>query len=112
MSELIRICKNALQQELDAEFDDDEKWVEDVLDRMEDEPVSIDGYDVCTVHQFGGEGKGDEYFYVLKVSYDGKDKGFVKIPGSWASYQGSELYLDDMYEVIPKEVTVTQYVKA
>lgn len=56
------------------------------------------------VENFGGEGKGDDYYKVYHfIDHD----VYIKFQGWYASHQGSEY--EEMYEVRPKEVTTTQY---
>lgn len=54
--------------------------------------------------EYGGEGQGDEYWYVFSVS-DGKTKRHIKVDGWYASYDGG--WYDEWYEVFPKQKTVT-----
>ena len=62
------------------------------------------------VDSYGGEGQGETYYSVWKfVSKDG-EVAFVQFDGSYQSYSGSEF--DDYFFVEPKQVEVTQYVKA
>jgi hypothetical protein len=62
---------------------------------------------VKELDQHGGEGQGDEYYYVYEV--DGKT---YKLEAYYASWDG--VYWDDaeLFEVKPKEVKVIQWVKA
>lgn len=69
------------------------------------------------VTQFGGEGEGDQYYYIFKVlSYDTPDQlpsngaevvaeRFFKVSGYYASYDGG--YYDELFEVKPVEKPVT-----
>lgn len=72
------------------------------------EPFEVDGYTFTHIGQHGGEGEGDQYYVVFKVSKDGVDRYF-KWSGWYASYDGG--HLEDIFEVTPKEVTVTRYEK-
>ena len=65
-----------------------------------------DKYDFSVVKQFGGEGQGDDYYYVVKL----QDKYFY-IPGWYNSDYGSELSWDDVYECEPFQETITNYRK-
>lgn len=62
---------------------------------------------VC-VEQYGGEGQGDEIWAVYKVNEDGVDK-YYKVEGWYASYEGASY--SEYYEVEPKQVVVTKYMK-
>lgn len=58
------------------------------------------------VEQYGGEGQGEQYWFVFKLVTDPHERYF-KVDGYYASYDGG--YYDEIYEVFPKQVTVTQY---
>lgn len=55
------------------------------------------------VEDFGGEGQGDDYWVVFKVGDQ-----FFKKNGWYASYDGGELD-GDLYEVVPVQVSRTEY---
>lgn len=56
------------------------------------------------VEKHGGEGQGDDYYAVFHF----KDHNvFIQFQGWYASHSGSEY--EEMFEVRPEEVTVTQY---
>lgn len=58
--------------------------------------------------EYGGEGQGDEYWVVVKITgHDGSVR-FFKKPGWYQSYSGGELD-GDTYEVRPREKMVTVY---
>jgi hypothetical protein len=57
------------------------------------------------VDSYGGEGEGDQYWYVFKVA--GPVNRFFKVDGYYQSYSGGEY--DNLYEVFPKQVQVTQW---
>lgn len=74
------------------------------------------------VSDYGGEGQGDAYWFVVKVTpilsaedQSDVDKGrafepesrYFKVDGYYASYDGG--YYDTLYEVKPKKVVVTQF---
>ena len=58
----------------------------------------------------GCEGAGEEHWVVLKVEHVGKTS-FWKVPGWYQSYHGAELEIDNTFEVVAKEVTVTVWEK-
>lgn len=62
-------------------------------------------YTVKEIDSYGGEGMGDEYWHLFKVN----DQHF-KLDAAWVSWDG--VYWDDaeLYEVEPKEVTITKWV--
>lgn len=56
------------------------------------------------VEEHGGEGQGDDYYAVFHF----KDHDvFIQFQGWYASHHGSEY--EEMFEVRPKEVMVTEY---
>lgn len=56
------------------------------------------------VHRHGGEGQGDYYYRIFHfIDHD----VYIKFRGWYASHQGSEY--EEMYEVRPEQVTITQY---
>jgi hypothetical protein len=63
------------------------------------------------VQQYGGEGLGDEYWYIFSVEANEGEKKFYKIPGWYQSHYGSEMDTDDTFEVEQKEVVVKQWLK-
>lgn len=58
----------------------------------------------------GCEGSGEEHWIVLKVEHDGKTS-FWEIPGWYQSYEGAELEIENIFEVVQKEVVVTVWEK-
>ena len=67
-----------------------------------------DGSQVESVENFGGEGQGDEYWTVFKLTKDGAES-FWKIPGWYQSFQGGELEWSDVYQVESYERMVTDW---
>lgn len=70
----------------------------------------IDDYRVTLIEEYGGEGCGDQYWYVCSVSHkDDPDNILVyyKHYGWYQSYDGG--YLEDVCEVTPKEVTKIEW---
>lgn len=61
-----------------------------------------------SVDSHGGEGKGDEYWNVVKFT-SGDAIAYVQFDGWYQSYNGSEY--DEWFFVEPKEVTVTRYTR-
>lgn len=62
------------------------------------------------VDSYGGESQGEEYYSTWKFVSKEDEVAYVKFDGSYLSYSGSEF--DDYFFVEPKQVEVTQYVKA
>jgi hypothetical protein len=89
-----------------------EAYLEQVLDGDLSEapykPENIDGVDLETVKQWGGEGEGDSIGYILKVTEADKSV-FVEVTGYYDSYNGSDFSSASVILVEPKEVTVTKY---
>lgn len=62
--------------------------------------------EVKEVYQRGGEGEGD---YWTSVKYFVDHDVYLKIDGSYTSYNGTEFYEGYGYEVKPREETITVY---
>lgn len=60
--------------------------------------------------QHGGEGQGDEYWYVFKLVTADEYPRYFKVDGYYTSYEGG--YYDELYEVFPKQVQVTQWAES
>ena len=58
------------------------------------------------IESFGGEGSGDDYWTVYKIS-DATETTYIRFQGWYASYHGAEF--TETQEVKPIQVTVTQY---
>ncbi len=73
-------------------------WVDDGL------VLSKTGWRLKFTDSYGGEGMGDEYWYVFTVS-DGTVTRSVKVEGWYASYTGGEY--DEWHETLPALKTIT-----
>ena len=62
------------------------------------------GWTLKYLDGYGGEGKGDEYWFVFTVT-DGETTRHVKVDGWYASYTGGEY--DQWFEAFPKQETIT-----
>jgi hypothetical protein len=71
--------------------------------------VTVDNLGVFEyVDNYGGEGQGDSYWLVFKFTPAAGTEGRTfKIDGYYQSYDGG--YYDELYEVFPKQVMVTQW---
>lgn len=98
--------KDPLIEEHKAElagYDD----LKELLEASQDRGVVIPGFGIAHfVEAYGGEGQGEQYWFVFKLVTDPQERYF-KADGYYASYDGG--YYDDLYEVFPKQVTVTQW---
>lgn len=56
------------------------------------------------IDDYGGEGKGDEYWKVYSLT-QGRVTRTFKLDGYWQSYSGGEY--DEFYEVTPEPKTIT-----
>lgn len=93
----------------DADYDftfGDVEWYE-VCDR--NKWVELPDFDFRTVESYGGEGQGDDYWFVIEVQFEDQIKHF-KISGYYASYDGG--YYDTLTEVKPKEKVITVWTTA
>lgn len=66
------------------------------------------GWELSMSDNYGGEGQGESYWYVIKVS-DGKTVRHIKVDGGYASYCGGEY--DEWFEVFPREKVITEWVQ-
>ncbi len=62
--------------------------------------------EVTVVDQYGGMGMGDNHYYVL---YFEKFNIYLKIQGSYTSYEGSDYSYAEFFEVFPEQETITVY---
>lgn len=70
----------------------------------------IGGLLFTQVDQKGGEGEGDEYFFVLKVEDVEKTQtAFIRFDGYYTSYDGTTFENNDFTVVEPKMVEVRQW---
>lgn len=92
-----------VEDEYEGEFSFDALW--ECLD-WRGKSLILDSLDweLTYSDNYGGEGQGDSYWYVFKVS-DGKTVRHVKVDGWYASYSGGEY--DTWYEVFPKQKQIT-----
>jgi hypothetical protein len=74
------------------------------LDFEERDWIKHFDYDLIDGH--GGEGEGENYW---RVYYFPKYNCYLKITGSYQSYDGVNWDYGDYYEVFPKEKTITVY---
>lgn len=70
---------------------------------------------VRLVEDFGGEGQGDDYWFVFSVTQVDEESGLsvsamYRMDGYYASYDGGS-YDGDLYMVKPQPKTVIEYVK-
>ncbi|WPH57741.1 hypothetical protein [Mycobacterium phage WXIN] len=74
--------------------------------------VSLDGIGYAElIDQFGGEGKGDDYWFVIKVTDEAGEERFFRRNGYYASFHGSDLD-GPTDEVKQQEKVITVWVKA
>jgi len=77
-----------------------------------DDPLAIpEGLEIKTVERVGGcEGGGEDYHEVMKVTVKTSGESFfVKIRGSYQSYEGVIIACEDLTIVEPYERTITDY---
>lgn len=91
--------------------DNDERGYSEFLEMLEaSQEYGVDVSEFGTVYfvdSYGGEGQGDQYWYVFKLIYTDGAERFFKVDGYYASYSGG--YYDEMYEVFPKQVLRTEW---
>lgn len=57
----------------------------------------------------GGEGEGEHWHSVIKVSEPFKNDRYFYIPGYYSSYDGTDIEWDEIYEVEPYEKKVIDW---
>lgn len=81
-----------------------------VFDRLGYEWKEVgDGVALNSPDSYGGEGMGDEYWYVFGVRHPEHGERFFKVPGYYASYDGGYYEFEDVREVQPVQVMVTEW---
>lgn len=99
----------------DPDWPEDTAEFRDVLsDNSYEEGATFkinDSYSITIVEQYGGEGCGDEYWFVFSVDKDGVAESFWKIPGWYQSYHGGEFEFSNVFEVESREVVVKKWFK-
>lgn len=91
----------------DLGFDPDQPFL---LEDYFKKPKQIKGYEFKTEERFGGEGQGDDYWFVVSVKEIAN--GNIRYFQYWAfhdSWEGSTFYDAEPQEVEPKEVTVIKW---
>lgn len=83
-------------------------WVWNELGEIDGEEVPDFGT-VRVVENFGGEGQGDQRYIVFKLTDEFGDEHFFKVDGYYASYDGSSWDGSELYQVTPREKTITVY---
>lgn len=61
------------------------------------------------IDSYGGEGDGDQYWYIIEVEHNNGTIALVKLDGYYASYVGHKY--SEWFFVKPVQVMVTKYVK-
>ena len=90
----------------------------DVLDSSEVFEVMYDSTDrvwtpsshiksISMPYRFGGEGQGDQYYFVLKMDTDDGDF-YIRYNGSYDSWNGVE-WDNDFEQVVPQQTVKTVY---
>lgn len=64
------------------------------------------GTPIKVVEQFGGEGQGEQYYYILSYGL-----AFLRVGGYYSSWEGTTWSEDETELVVPKPVTVIEWVK-
>lgn len=83
-------------------------WVWSELGELSNEPVQDFGT-VDVVLQEGGEGQGDQYFIVWKLTDENGDEYYFRADGYYSSYEGVEWDGAELRQVTPREKTITVY---
>jgi hypothetical protein len=64
---------------------------------------------VSLQESYGGEGKGDEYWYVFKIKHPVHGEGFIRYVGYYDSWNGTEWEGTPARMVKPVQKTITVY---
>lgn len=83
---------------------------EHVLEDLDVETYTHNIAEIKIIDSYGGEGKGDEYWHVIKLTHKNGSEHLVKLDGYYASYTG--ISYGEWFFVKPVQVMVTQYVKS
>ena len=83
-----------------GEYDDGIQYID------KKKPLIQDGLTIYCAEQFGGEGEGEEYWCVMSVTDKAGEETFWKVPGWYASHHGSELEIENIFEVVLKEKVI------
>ena len=67
------------------------------------------GYVIKETEQHGGEGQGDEYWYIFTIIDEGGNKTHLKVEGWYDSWNGTTWDNADFDIVEPYEVKVTRW---
>lgn len=90
----------------DLIFNEDEL----ALEEFEVETYTHNINQIKIIDSYGGEGQGDQYWYVIKLTHKNGSEHLVKLDGYYASYTGATY--GEWFFVKPTQVMVTQYVKS
>lgn len=94
-----------------------EDWIEETesdtidlryLSSEEKGILNINGVTIETQDRFGGSGKGDNYWVVLKVTEE-NEQTYWMVPGWYNSTEGGTLEVEDLYQVEPFEKIVRDW---
>ena len=113
-AEVTKIINNLYTMENPDDPEEEGYEGDDIFDGAWDHFTELlEGYDygntplpenIELVKQYGGEGMGEEYYYVFKVGDQ-----FFRRDGFYTSYYGVNWDYAEIYEVTPTEVVVTEY---
>jgi hypothetical protein len=82
--------------------------INEFLGEVDYDDNSFENFNFEVVEQFGGEGKGDHCYYVIKFTRksDSEDFVYVQFNGYYDSYNGSDYSYGNSYIVEPYEKTI------
>jgi hypothetical protein len=118
-SRLSQLSEQAMLQAIEESFnaqideDEDEFHFNNLYEHLswKDKVFILEstGWYLQMVEDFGGEGHGDQYWFVFTVT-DGETTRHVKVDGWYASYSGGEY--DEWFEVKPEQKMVTVWTQS
>lgn len=80
--------------------------LENIRDAKFNSELKIGKWEI--VDEYGGEGKGEEHYYVL---YFKDHDVYLKCDGFYTSYEGADYDDSEWQHVVPKQITQTIYVR-
>lgn len=79
----------------------------DLHDLRKSFQIKLGKYILRSEESYGGEGAGDEFWTVFSMEDENNVKRYFRWDGWYSSYEGGQL--DDLSEVVPTKVEVTQW---
>lgn len=102
---------NYMAKNYDSEFKHGDGWEELITHQIKYNNVKSDVIDFELVDSYGGEGEGETYYKVFKITNkQTNEEVFIKFDGFYDSWNGTEWEYDPFF-VKPVEKTIIDYEK-